>query len=222
MKLKPFSSHTGLVLPLDISNVDTDLIIPKQYLKSTKKVGFGPYLFDELRYLDSAEYGDDCSKRKLNTNFILNKEEYKGSSVLLARENFGCGSSREHAPWAMLDYGFRVIIAPSFADIFFSNSVKNGLLPIVLDTEIIEQLFVVARKNQFFQLNVDLPSQLITNAKFNFKEQFEIAEDVKNYLIAGMDEISMTLQYKEDIKNYENQRLKEKPWIAEDPQEILK
>ena len=222
MKLKPFSSHTGLVLPLDISNVDTDLIIPKQYLKSTKKVGFGPYLFDELRYLDSAEYGDDCSKRKLNTNFILNKEEYKGSSVLLARENFGCGSSREHAPWAMLDYGFRVIIAPSFADIFFSNSVKNGLLPIVLDTEIIEQLFVVARKNQFFQLNVDLPSQLITNAKFNFKEQFEIAEDVKNYLIAGMDEISMTLQYKEDIKNYENQRLREKPWIAEDPHEILK
>ena len=122
----------------------------------------------------------------------------------------------------MLDYGFRVIIAPSFADIFFSNSVKNGLLPIVLDTEIIEQLFVVARKNQFFQLNVDLPSQLITNAEFNFKEQFEIAEDIKNYLIAGMDEISMTLQYKEDIKNYENQRLKEKPWIAEDPQEILK
>jgi 3-isopropylmalate/(R)-2-methylmalate dehydratase small subunit len=222
MKLKPFSSHAGLVLPLDISNVDTDLIIPKQYLKSIKKVGFGPYLFDELRYLDSAEYGDDCSKRKLNTNFILNKEEYKGSSVLLARENFGCGSSREHAPWAMLDYGFRVIIAPSFADIFFSNSVKNGLLPIVLDTEIIEQLFVVARKNQFFQLNVDLPSQLITNAEFNFKEQFEIAEDIKNYLIAGMDEISMTLQYKEDIKNYENQRLKEKPWIAEDPQEILK
>ena len=152
----------------------------------------------------------------------MNKEEYKGSSVLLARENFGCGSSREHAPWAMLDYGFRVIIAPSFADIFFSNSVKNGLLPIVLDTEIIEQLFVVARKNQFFQLNVDLPSQLITNTEFNFKEQFEIAEDIKNYLIAGMDEISMTLRYKEDIKNYENQRLKEKPWIAEDPQEILK
>jgi len=122
----------------------------------------------------------------------------------------------------MLDYGFRVIIAPSFADIFFFFFVKNGLLPIVLDTEIIEQLFVVARKNQFFQLNVDLPSQLITNAEFNFKEQFEIAEDIKNYLIAGMDEISMTLQYKEDIKNYENQRLKEKPWIAEDPQEILK
>ena len=122
----------------------------------------------------------------------------------------------------MLDYGFRVIIAPSFADIFFSNSVKNGLLPIVLDTEIIEQLFVAARKNHFFQLKVDLPSQQITNAEFNFKEQFEIAEDIKNYLIAGMDEISMTLQYKEDIKNYENRRLKEKPWIAEDPQEILK
>ena len=157
-------------------------------------------MFDELRYLDSAEYGDDCSKRKLNTEFILNKEEYQGVSVLLARENFGCGSSREHAPWAMLDYGFRVIIAPSFADIFFSNSVKNGLLPIVLDTEIIEQLFVVARKNHFFQLNVDLPSQQITNAELNFKEQFEIAEDIKSYLIAGMDEISMTLQYKEDIK----------------------
>ena len=222
MKLKPFSSHTGLVLPLDVSNVDTDLIIPKQYLKSIKKVGFGPYLFDELRYLDSAEYGDDCSRRKLNPEFILNKEEYQGVSVLLGRENFGCGSSREHAPWAMLDYGFRVIIAPSFADIFFSNSVKNGLLPIVLDTEIIEQLFVAARKNHFFRLKVDLPSQQITNAELNFKEEFEIAEDVKSFLIAGMDEISMTLQYKEDIKSYENRRLKEKPWIAEDPQEILK
>jgi len=222
MKLKPFSSHTGLVLPLDISNVDTDLIIPKQYLKSIKKVGFGPYLFDELRYLDSAEYGDDCSKRKLNTEFVLNKEEYKSASILLARENFGCGSSREHAPWALIDYGFKVVIASSFADIFFSNSVKNGLLPIALDAEIVEQLFMVNRKNSPFRLSVDLPAQQIANAELNFKVRFEIAEEIKNYLIAGMDEISMTLQYKEDIKNYENQRLKEKPWIAEDPQEILK
>ena len=222
MKLKPFSCHTGLVMPLDIPNVDTDLIIPKQYLKSTKKVGFGPYLFDELRYLDSAEYGDDCSKRKLNPQFILNRKEYKSASILLARENFGCGSSREHAPWAITDYGFKVLIAPSFADIFFSNSVKNGLLPIVLNAELVERLFIVTTENFPFQLSVDLPSQLISNSDINFRLQFEIPKEVKDYLIAGMDEISTTLQYKEDIKNYERQRLKEKPWIAENPEEILK
>ena len=222
MKLSPFSSHTGLVLPLDIPNVDTDLIIPKQYLKSIKKVGFGPYLFDELRYLDSAEYGDDCSKREINKSFILNQKEYKGASILLARENFGCGSSREHAPWALKDYGFKAIIAPSFADIFFSNSVKNGLLPIVLDAELVEQLFFVTEKNISFKLSIDLHSQQILNLDLKIKMQFEILKEIKDYLIAGMDEISTTLQYEKDIKIFEKQRLKERPWVARDPQEILK
>ena len=208
MKLKPFSSHTGLVLPLDISNVDTDLIIPKQYLKSVKKVGFGPYLFDELRYLDSAEYGDDCSKRKLNTEFILNKEEYKGVSVLLARENFGCGSSREHAPWALLDFGIQCVISNSFADIFFNNSVKNGLLLIKLNKNEIQKLSELAMKKESF--TVDLINQKISVK--NNEINFNVDPIIKDRLIHGYDDIEITLKNKQLIVDYENNKNKFHIW----------
>ena len=195
-------------MPLDISNVDTDLIIPKQYLKSVKKVGFGPYLFDELRYLDSAEYGDDCSKRRLNTEFILNKEEYKGVSVLLARENFGCGSSREHAPWALLDFGIQCIISNSFADIFFNNSVKNGLLLIKLNKNEIQILSELAMKKETF--TVDLINQKISVK--NNEINFNIDPIIKDRLIHGYDDIEITLKNKQLIVDYENNKNKFHIW----------
>ena len=205
MKLKPFSSHTGLVLPLDISNVDTDLIIPKQYLKSIKKVGFGPYLFDELRYLDSAEYGDDCTKRKLNTNFILNKEEYKGSSVLLARENFGCGSSREHAAWAIYDYGFRVVISSFFADIFKNNALNNGLLVFELDENLIQKIFKKISNESNIEFETDLNEQKFYSLYGSIDEKFQINDYNKTCLLKGYDNVDYLLSIKEKILKFENE-----------------
>src|SRR5690606_24178114 len=159
--MKAFVSHQGLVGPMDLANVDTDMIIPKQFLKSIKRSGFGPYLFDEMRYLDEGWYGKDCSTRPLNPDFALNQTRYQGASILLARENFGCGSSREHAPWALDDYGIRVIIAPSFADIFYNNCFKNGMLPIILDKSVVAELFAETAASPGYALTVDLPAQTI-------------------------------------------------------------
>jgi 3-isopropylmalate/(R)-2-methylmalate dehydratase small subunit len=202
----------GIVAPMDRPNVDTDAIIPKQFLKSIKRSGFGPNLFDEWRYLDHGEPGMDNSKRPLNPDFILNQERYQGAKVLLARENFGCGSSREHAPWALQDYGFRVIIAPSFADIFFNNCFKNGVLPIVLDTEKVEQLFKEVEANPGYMLNVDLPAQTITTPGGEVIP-FEVDSFRKHCLVNGLDDIGLTLQHADDIKAYETKRRQSAPWL---------
>ncbi|MCF7822701.1 MAG: 3-isopropylmalate dehydratase small subunit [Candidatus Marinimicrobia bacterium] len=210
--MQKFTSLTGLVAPLDRSNVDTDAIIPKQFLKSIKRSGFGPYLFDEWRYLDHGEPGQDCSNRPLNTDFVLNQDEYKGASVLLTRSNFGCGSSREHAPWALLDYGFQVILAESFADIFYSNCFKNGMLPIVLPADEIGELFQATHNNQGFSLNVDLQTQKITLP--SGKEiEFELDEYRKYCLLNGLDEIGQTLSYKEEIQAFEKKHLEKYSWL---------
>ena len=222
MKLQSFNIHKGVVLPLDMSNVDTDMIIPKQFLKSVKRTGFGPYLFDEMRYKDKAEYGDDCEKREINPSFILNETRFKTASILLTRENFGCGSSREHAPWAILEYGFRVILASSFADIFFSNSVKNGLLPVVLSKEEIELLFEIAKKKMVIKLVVNLPNQLIFCDDPSIKIPFEISSQTKNYLLRGLDEIASTLKHADAIRKFQENRFQDKPWLNKNPSEVIK
>ena len=210
--MEKFKTLTGIVAPLDRSNVDTDAIIPKQFLKSIKRSGFGPNLFDEWRYLDHGEPGMDNSKRPLNPEFVLNQPRYKGAQILLARENFGCGSSREHAPWALEDFGFRVIIAPSYADIFFNNCFKNGILPITLDAAIIDSLFKEVASNEGYKLKVDLESQTITRPSGE-TISFEVEEFRKYCLINGLDDIGLTLQHVEDIKAYEQQRAQEAPWL---------
>ncbi len=210
--MEKFTTMTGLVAPMDRSNVDTDAIIPKQFLKSIKRSGFGPNLFDEWRYLDHGEPGVDNSGRPLNPDFVLNQSRYKGASVLLARENFGCGSSREHAPWALLDYGFRVIIAPSYADIFFNNCFKNGIMPIVLDAKVVDDLFQSVADNEGYQLTVDLEAQTITTPEGE-SISFDVEEFRKHCLLNGLDDIGLTLQHVGEIKEYEKRRSAEAPWL---------
>ncbi len=210
--MEKFTVHTGLVVPLDRSNVDTDAIIPKQYLKSIQRTGFGPTLFDDWRYLEPGEPGMDHSKRTPNPDFVLNAPRYAGASVLLARENFGCGSSREHAVWALTDYGIRAVIAPSYADIFFNNSFKNGLLPLTLPAEVIDQLFVEAQATEGYQLTVNLEEQQVvtpSGAEFAFS-----IDDFRKYcLLNGLDDIGLTLQHADDIRAYEARRQQQAPWL---------
>lgn len=210
--MTPFKIHKGLVAPLDRANVDTDAIIPKQFLKSIKRSGFGPNAFDEWRYLDHGEPGMDNSTRQVNPDFVLNKPRYKGASVLLTRENFGCGSSREHAPWALEDYGFRAIIAPSFADIFFNNCFKNGMLPIVLSDDIVEQLFKAVESNEGYQLTVDLEAQNVTTPDGN-SFSFEVDPVRKHNLLNGLDDIGLTLQHVDAIKAFEVKHKAAQPWL---------
>ncbi len=210
--MEKFEKITGLVAPMDRSNVDTDAIIPKQFLKSIQRSGFGPNLFDEWRYLDHGEPGMDNSTRPLNPDFVLNQPRYQGAGILLARENFGCGSSREHAPWALLDYGFRVIIAPGYADIFFNNCFKNGILPIVLDASIVDELFQAVAANEGYSLTVDLETQTITTPNGN-SIAFEVETFRKHCLLNGLDDIGLTLQHMDDIRAYEARRTQETPWL---------
>ena len=210
--MKAFTRHKGLVALLDRANVDTDMIIPKQFLKSIKRTGFGPNLFDELRYLDQGEPGQDCLNRPINPDFPLNKVRYKGASILLTRKNFGCGSSREHAPWALEDYGFNVIVAPSYADIFYNNCFKNGILPVILEEYEIEDLFIEVEKIPGFQLDVDLVSQTITTDSAR-AYSFELDEFRKDCLINGLDEIGLTLQHADLVKKYEEHRENRHPWV---------
>jgi 3-isopropylmalate/(R)-2-methylmalate dehydratase small subunit len=208
-----FTVHEGLVAPLDRANVDTDAIIPKQFLKSIRRTGFGPNLFDEWRYLDHGEPGQDCSTRPVNPDFVLNQPRYAGASILLARKNFGCGSSREHAPWALDQYGFRAIIAPSFADIFFNNCFKNGLLPIVLPEAQVAKLFDDALAFPGYQLTIDLERQVIVKPQGE-EIPFEVQAFRKYCLTNGFDDIGLTLLKQDKIKAFEAQRLAEKPWLA--------
>ncbi len=210
--MQAFCKLNGLVAPLDRSNVDTDAIIPKQFLKSIKRTGFGPNLFDEWRYLDHGELGMDCSKRPLNPDFILNQSRYQGAQILLARDNFGCGSSREHAPWAMFDYGFRAVIAPSFADIFANNCFKNGILPVVLPAETVARLFAEIEATHGYCLDVDLEQQLVTTPSGEVFG-FTVDEFRKKCLLGGLDDISLTLQHVEEIKTFEARRKIEEPWL---------
>ena len=210
--MKAFTTHTGLVAPLDRANVDTDQIIPKQFLKSIKRTGFGANLFDEWRYLDEGNPGQDNSSRPLNPDFVLNQPRYQGASVLLARENFGCGSSREHAPWALDEYGFRAVLASSFADIFFNNSFKNGLLPIVLEEKDIDELFKQAEAQEGYQLTVDLSAQTVTRPD-GVSYSFEIDEFRKHCLLNGLDDIGLTLQDAEAIRAFEEKHRQSQPWL---------
>lgn len=210
--MEKFTKFDGVVCPLDRSNVDTDAIIPKQFLKSIKRTGFGPNLFDEWRYLDHGEPGMDNSSRPINPDFVMNDARYAGASVLLARENFGCGSSREHAPWALEDYGFKVIIAPSFADIFFNNSFKNGVLPIVLDAAVVDGLFAKAMADTALTINVDLATQTL-NLPDGESIAFDVDEFRKHCLLEGLDDIGLTLQHIDDIKAYEESRKQQAPWL---------
>jgi 3-isopropylmalate/(R)-2-methylmalate dehydratase small subunit len=210
--MQKFTLLDGLVAPLDRANVDTDAIIPKQFLKSIKRSGFGPNLFDEWRYLDRGEPGRDNSKRPLNPDFALNQTRYTGAQILLARENFGCGSSREHAPWALEDYGFRAIIAPSFADIFFNNCFKNGLLPIRLPAEQVDALFNAVDNSPGYRLKIDLEQQSIT-APDGTVYKFEVESFRKHCLLNGLDDIGLTLQHVDEIKAYETKRREAQPWL---------
>jgi 3-isopropylmalate/(R)-2-methylmalate dehydratase small subunit len=212
--MQTFTTHTGLVAPMDRENVDTDAIIPKQFLKSIKKTGFGPNLFDEWRYLDKGEPGQDPAKRKPNPDFVLNQPRYQGASILLARKNFGCGSSREHAPWAIDQYGFRAVIAPSFADIFFNNCFKNGLLPIVLPEAAVSKLFDEVQAFPGYRLTVDLERQLVMRENGGDAIAFDVQPFRKYCLLNGFDDIGLTLRHKDKIKAYEAQRLATKPWLA--------
>ena len=207
-----FTTHQGLVAPLDRENVDTDLIIPKQFLKSIKRTGFGPNLFDELRYLDHGEPGMDNSKRPLNPDFILNHSRDQGASILIGRKNFGCGSSREHAPWALAQYGFRAVIAPSFADIFFNNSYKTGFLPIVLSELQVARLFDEVRGFVGYKLTVDLEKQVVI-APDGRAMEFDITPHRKYCLVNGLDEIGLTLRKEEKIRTFEAERLARHPWL---------
>lgn len=211
--MQKFTVHQGLVVPLDRENVDTDAIIPKQFLKSIKKTGFGQNLFDEWRYLDQGEPGRDCTNRPLNPDFVLNQSRYKGGSVLLARQNFGCGSSREHAPWALEQYGFRAVIAPSFADIFFNNCYKNGLLPIVLSALQVDHLFNETLAFNGYQLTIDLEKQQVI-ASDGKSYDFEIASFRKYCMINGLDDIGLTLRHADKIKTYESERILKMPWLS--------
>jgi len=210
--MRKFTQHTGIAAPLDRANVDTDMIIPKQFLKSIKRAGFGPNLFDELRYLDEGQPDQDCAGRPLNPDFVLNQPRYQGTSVLLARENFGCGSSREHAPWALDDFGIRVIIAPSFADIFYNNCFKNGLLPIVLPEEQVDQLFREVEATEGYQLTVDLEKQQVLTPSGEAFD-FEVDHFRKHCLLNGLDDIGLTLQHADEIRAYEARRRQEAPWL---------
>ncbi|MBP7983985.1 MAG: 3-isopropylmalate dehydratase small subunit [Chromatiaceae bacterium] len=210
--MEKFADFTGKVCPLDRANVDTDAIIPKQFLKSIERTGFGPNLFDEWRYLDQGEPGQDCTNRPLNMNFVLNDPRYAGASILLAWENFGCGSSREHAPWALMDYGFRVILAPSFADIFFNNCFKNGILPIVLDAARIDWLFSQANGPRALEIEVDLLAQTLTPVGGK-AFPFDMDPFHKECLHKGLDDIGLTLNHMDEIRTYEERRLREAPWL---------
>jgi 3-isopropylmalate/(R)-2-methylmalate dehydratase small subunit len=210
--MEKFVRHEGLVAPLDRANVDTDAIIPKQFLKSIKKTGFGPNLFDEWRYLDRGEPGMDPSRRRLNPDFVLNRPRYRGATILLARENFGCGSSREHAPWALLEYGFRALVAPSFADIFYNNCLKNGLLAIRLDAAIVERLFREVEATEGYRLAVDLERQTVTTPGGE-SFGFEIDPFRKHCLLEGLDEIGLTLQHAEAIRAFEARHRQRQPWL---------
>jgi len=214
--MQAFTTHEGLVAPLDRENVDTDLIIPKQFLKSIKRSGFGPNLFDELRYLDHGEPGMDNSKRPLNPDFVLNQPRYQGASVLLARKNFGCGSSREHAPWALTQYGFRAIIAPSYADIFFNNSFKNGLLPIVLSEQEVSRLFDEVKAFPGYKLRIDLERQVVVAADGR-EMAFDIEPFRKYCLLNGYDDIALTLRHADKIRAFEAERLARHPWLESRP-----
>lgn len=210
--MEKFNVHTGVVAPLDRENVDTDAIIPKQFLKSIKRTGFGPNAFDEWRYLDHGEPGQDNSKRPPNPDFVLNQPRYQGASVLLARKNFGCGSSREHAPWALQQYGFRAIVAPSFADIFFNNCYKNGLLPIVLTEQQVDHLFNDTYAFNGYQLTIDLDAQVV-RAPDGREYPFEITAFRKYCLLNGFDDIGLTLRHADKIRQFEAERLAKQPWL---------
>ncbi|GMV58517.1 MAG: 3-isopropylmalate dehydratase small subunit [Betaproteobacteria bacterium] len=214
--MTPFTQHTGLVAPLDRANVDTDQIIPKQFLKSIRRTGFGANLFDEWRYLDRGEPGMDNSRRPLNPEFVLNQPRYQGASILLARRNFGCGSSREHAPWAISEYGFRALIAPSFADIFFSNCFKNGVLPIVLGEDEVDALFAEVLATPGYTLAIDLAPQTVTTPGGRVI-RFEVDPFRKECLLNGWDDIGLTLRHADKIRAFEAERLKRYPWLAKQP-----
>ena len=212
--MQPFRVHTGIVAPLDRANVDTDAIIPKQFLKSIKRTGFGPNLFDEWRYLDHGEPGMDHAKRPRNPQFVLNDPRYAGASILLARRNFGCGSSREHAPWALADFGFRAVIAPSYADIFYNNCFKNGLLPIVLPEAAVDRLFHEVNAFPGFQLTVDLERQVVATVDGALAFGFDVEPFRKHCLLNGLDDIGLTLQHADAIREFETKRLADNPWLS--------
>ena len=210
--MKPYTTEQGIVAPLDRSNVDTDLIIPKQFLKSIKRTGFGDNLFDELRYLDEGFLGQDINKRPKNPDFVLNQARYAGASILLARKNFGCGSSREHAPWALEEYGFRTVIAPSFADIFYNNCFKNGMLPVVLSESDVDDLFNECFVNIGYQLTVDLANQKVISPSGK-EYSFEVDAFRKHCLLNGLDDIGLTLQHADDIKAFEEKAKADRLWV---------
>ena len=210
--MKALKRHTGIAAPMDRANVDTDMIIPKQFLKSIKRVGFGKNLFDELRYLDEGQPDQSCEGRPVNAEFPLNFDRYEGASVLLTRENFGCGSSREHAPWALEEYGFRIIIAPSYADIFYNNSFKNGLLPIILSEEVVEQLFIEMYAQEGYELTIDLEEKTVTTPT-DQSFVFELDDFRRHCLLNGLDDIELTLLESEAIEKYESQRRQSAPWL---------
>ncbi|MDN6323351.1 MAG: 3-isopropylmalate dehydratase small subunit [Halomonas sp.] len=210
--MKKFTRFEGVVAPLDRANVDTDLIIPKQFLKSIKRTGFGVNLFDELRYLDEGQPGQDCSQRPLNPDFVLNRPRFKGAEVLLARRNFGCGSSREHAPWALEDFGFKVVIAPSFADIFYNNSFKNGILLITFPEDVVDRLFTEVEANEGYQLDVNLEHQQVVTPSGEILE-FEVDEFRKHCLLEGLDDIGLTLKDEDAIRAFEQKHKAARPWL---------
>jgi len=212
--MQPFRILTGLVAPLDRANVDTDAIIPKQFLKSIARSGFGPNLFDAWRYLDRGEPGTDAGKRAQNPDFVLNQPRYQGAQILLTRRNFGCGSSREHAPWALADYGFRALIAPSYADIFFNNCYKNGLLPIVLSEAEVDRLFHDTAAFPGFRLTIDLERQTVATVDGATVFAFEVEPFRKHRLLNGLDDIGLTLQHADEIRSFEAKHLAEQPWLA--------
>ena len=213
--MKKYTTLTGIVAPLDRANVDTDLIIPKQFLKSIKRTGFGDNLFDELRYLDEGYLGQDIAKRPKNPDFVLNQERYTGATILLTRSNFGCGSSREHAPWALNEYGFRTIIAPSYADIFYNNCFKNGMLPVVLSESEVDELFKDCVANVGFTLTVDLENQKVISPSGK-EYHFEVDAFRKHCLLNGLDDIGLTLQNSDDIKAFEEKARADRPWVFKD------
>ena len=212
--MRSFTRHTGLVVPLDRANVDTDQIIPKQFLKSIRRTGFGDNLFDAWRYLDEGGIGMNPNERRIDHDFVLNQPRYSGASVLLARRNFGCGSSREHAVWALSEYGFRCVVAPSFADIFATNALKNGLLLVTLDDELVSELFACAHANEGFSLTVDLPSQSVAGG--GFSTRFDIEPARKRLLMDGLDDIGLTLRHADAIRAFEREHHRRVPWVFED------
>ena len=213
--MRAFTEHTGLAAPIDRANVDTDALIPKQFLKSIERSGFGPFLFDEWRYLDQGEPGQDCSNRPLNPEFVLNQARYSGTSVLVSRENFGCGSSREHAVWALDNYGIRVVIAPSFAEIFYSNCFKNGVLPISLDSELVARLLAEIADTEGYQLQVDLPKQQVI-LPGGESLSFDIEPTRKHNMLEGLDDIALTLRLQDEIRSYESAAAQRTPWLFND------